>query len=154
MESFSIREVIEQAVQTEKLGHEFYTKMSERFENDSKLKDLFNELALMEVAHEKIFSDLKDKISDENLENWDEAAKYLRAIVESEFFLGKNKSLPSLGYLDSVKDAVEYALEFEKETLLYYVGLQQAISKNEVIDKIIDEEKSHIIWLSEFKKNL
>lgn len=154
MESFSIREVIEQAVQTEKLGQEFYTKMSERFENDSKLKNLFNELALMEVAHEKIFSDLKDKISDENLENWDEAAKYLRAIVESEFFLGKNKSLPSLGYLNSVKDAVGYALEFEKETLLYYVGLQQTISKNEVIDKIIDEEKSHIIWLSEFKKNL
>ena len=154
MESFSIRELIEQAVQTEKLGQEFYTKMSERFENDSKLKNLFNELALMEVAHEKIFSDLKDKISDENLENWDEAAKYLRAIVESEFFLGKNKSLPSLGYLNSVKDAVGYALEFEKETLLYYVGLQQTISKNEVIDKIIDEEKSHIIWLSEFKKNL
>ncbi len=154
MESFSIREVIEQAVQTEKLGQEFYTKMSERFESDSKLKNLFNELALMEVAHEKTFSDLKDKISDENLENWDEAAKYLRAIVESEFFLGKNKSLPSLGHLNSVKDAVGYALEFDKETLLYYVGLQQSISKNEVIDKIIDEEKSHIIWLSEFKKNL
>ncbi len=154
MEPFSIREVIEQAVQTEKLGQEFYTKMSERFENDSKLKNLFNELALMEVAHEKIFSDLKDKISDENLENWDEAAKYLRAIVESEFFLGRNKSLPSLGYLNSVKDAVGYALEFEKETLLYYFGLQQSISEHEVINKIIDEEKSHIIWLSEFKKNL
>jgi len=154
MESFSIREVIEQAIQTEKLGREFYTKMSERFENDSKLKNFFDELALMEVEHEKKFSGLREKISDENLENWDEAANYLRAIVESEFFLGKNKSLPSLVHLNSVKDAVGYALKFEKETLLYYVGLQPSISENEVIDKIINEEKSHIMWLSEFKKRL
>ncbi len=154
MESFSIREVIEQAIQTEKLGREFYTKMSERFENDSKLKNFFDELALMEVEHEKKFSGLRKKISDENLENWDEAANYLRAIVESEFFLGKNKSLPSLVHLNSVKDAVGYALKFEKETLLYYVGLQPSISENEVIDKIINEEKSHIMWLSEFKKRL
>lgn len=153
MERFSVREVIEQAVQTEKLGYEFYTKMSERFD-DAELKNLFNQLALMEVAHEKIFSGLKDQITEENLENWDEAAKYLRAIVESEFFLGKNKSLPMLGNLKSVRDAVEYALNFEKETLLYYVGLQRTISDYKVIDEIINEEKKHIMLLSELRNKM
>jgi len=38
MKTFSIREVIEQAVQTEKRGYEFYSSMSEKFKENSELK--------------------------------------------------------------------------------------------------------------------
>jgi len=34
MENYSIREIIEQAVQTERLGYEFYTMQSKRFDGD------------------------------------------------------------------------------------------------------------------------
>ena len=154
MEQYSIREVIEQALQTEKLGHAFYTNMASRFKDDGKLQELFNTLALKEREHERKFAGLIEKIKQEQLENWDEAAPYLRAIVESEFFLGKNKSLPSLEHLTSAADCVRYAIGFEKETLLYYYGLKDSVNNQDLLNEIIEEEKSHIRWLSDIRKNM
>ncbi len=152
MDVFSVREVLEQAVQTEKLGYEFYTAIAKRFEKDEKLKELFETLALKEQIHEKIFSELMERTGDEESENWEEALAYLRAIIESEFFLGKDKSLPSLENIKTTSDAVHYAIGFERETLLYFHALRDIVSEKEVVDRIIKEEKSHIVWLSEFKK--
>ena len=42
MERFSIREVIDQAVQTEKLGYQFYTATAEKFKDSKGLSDLFH----------------------------------------------------------------------------------------------------------------
>jgi rubrerythrin len=117
MERFSISEVIEQAVQTEKLGRQFYDSMAVRFKDEKKLKDLFENLASKEIEHEETFRRLKGMAKDEAPENWEEVSMYLRAIVESEFFLGKNKALPSLGHVDSVTAAVHFAIGFEKESL-------------------------------------
>lgn len=154
MEQYSVREVIEQAVQTEKLGYQFYAEMASRFEDETRLKELFETLASKEIEHEKTFTKLKEKINDEPLENWDEASQYLKAIVESEFFLGKNNSLPSLGHLKSASDVVNYAIGFEKETILYFIGLKHSVKDKIILEQIIDEEKSHIRWLSDLKKKL
>lgn len=151
MENFSIREVIEQAIQAEKLGYEFYTIMSKSFKKNENLKKLFDTLAVKEQRHEKAFSELKEIVSDEIPENWEEVSQFLRAIIESEFFLGKNRSLPSLKHVKTVEDAVHFALGFEKETLLYFLTLADVVREKEVIYKIINEEKSHIRWLVEFK---
>ena len=152
MESYSASEVIEQAIQTEKLGYDFYSTMAKRFEKDENLKKLFNTLALKEREHEKTFSDLMATASWQIPENWGEVSKYLRAIVESEFFLGKEKSLPSLEHLESVEDAVRFAIGFEKETLLYFHSLRDVVEEHVIIDDIVNEEKRHIVWLSEFRK--
>jgi len=65
MVTFSIREVVEQAVQAEKLGNEFYTKMAEKFHDKSELKKLFELLASHETKHGISFSNLKNKLIDE-----------------------------------------------------------------------------------------
>src|SRR5512139_1477589 len=119
MEKFSIREVIEQAVQTERLGYQFYTEMKDRFKHDEALVSLFTTLAQKELRHEKTFLGLKELVGGSEPEDWQEVAPYLRAIVESEFFLGKNKSLPSMESITSIDDAASYAMSFEKDTLLY-----------------------------------
>ena len=152
--NFSMREVIEQAIQTEKLGNEFYKKMSSRFESDLKLKKLFDTLAAKEMEHEEKFTGLKDKLGEEPVDNWDEAALYMRAIVESEFFLDSSKSLPSLEHLKDIDNAVKFAIGFEKETLLYFYGLRDVVKDHDVINDIIEEEKSHLRWLSDFRKEL
>ncbi len=154
MENYSINEVIEQAVQTEKLGYEFYISMANRFDKDEKFRKFFETLAVKEQEHEKTFTGLKETIGDQNLEGWEEASQYLRAIVESEFFLGKNKSLPSLDHLETVEDAVRFAIGFEKETLLYFLSLKDVIKEKELVNKIINEEKEHIVWLSDFRRSL
>lgn len=152
MEKYSISEVIEQAVQTERLGYQFYTTMAGRFEDNSGLKKLFDTLGAKELVHEKRFSELKEITGASEPEGWEEASQYLRAIVESEFFLGRNKSLPALGQVKTVEDAVNFAMGFEKETLLYFHAVRDVIKEKDVVDEIINEEKSHIMWLSKFRE--
>ncbi len=151
MERFSIREAVEQAVQTEKLGYQFYTTIAEKFAKDEGLNKLFTTLAEKELRHEKTFKELFEVIKDEEPVDWEEAEQYLRAIVESEFFLGKNKSLPTMKNVKTVEDAVNFALGFEKETLLYFYGIRDAVKEKEVVEEIINEERSHIMWLNRFK---
>lgn len=151
MEKYSIREVVEQAIRTERLGYEFYSTIAKRFEKHDGLKKLFETLAGKELVHEKTFLELRGLIGDEEPEKWEEISEYMRAIVESEFFLGKNKSLPSLERVQTVDDAVQYAMGFEKDTLLHFYGLRDAVKEKDMVDEVINEERSHIMWLARFK---
>jgi len=151
MEKFSLSEAIEQAVQTERLGYQFYSSMAKKFGKEEAFKKIFDTLAQKELRHEKTFSELKEITGDEEPEGWGDVSQYLRAIVESEFFLGKNKSLPSLEHVKSIGDAVNFAMGFEKETLLYFYEIRNIIKEKDIVDEIINEEKSHIMWLSRFK---
>jgi rubrerythrin len=154
MERFSVREVVEMALQTERLGYKFYTEMSEKFQEDEKLKDLFDILAKEEVRHEHVFEGILTRVGDEEPGGWDEAQPYFRAMVESEFFLGKGKSLPEMDHVKTALDAAEFALHFEKETALFFNGLKQAVKEKDIVEDIIREEAKHIAWLSKFKETL
>lgn len=154
MKKYSIREAVAQAVQAEKLGYQFYTSMAERFRADEGLNSLFTVLAAKELQHEKRFSELLGILKDPEPAGWEEAEQYLRAIVESEFFLGKNKSLSSMGKVKTVEDVVNFAIGFEKDTLLYFYGIRDAVKEKAVVDEIINEERSHIKWLNKFRQGL
>ena len=153
MVTFSAREVVEQAIQTEKLGREFYANMAKRFHEHGELKKLFELLAIQETKHEANFTTLKGKLKEEDVEGWDEVAQYLRAIVDSEFFLGKESCLPSLEHVKTAAEAINFALCFERETLLYYHALKETLKEKEIIESIVKEEKSHIVWLNNLKKS-
>lgn len=152
MNKYSIDEIMEMAIRTETLGYQFYTNMAEKFKKDGGLAKLFTTLASKEKVHEKTFTELKAMVAKQGSEpiEWDEVSNYMRAFVESEFFLGKGKSLPSMDHLKTVKDAVRFAMGFEKETLLYFFELRSLVKEKEVVDEVINEEKSHIRWLSAF----
>lgn len=154
MEKYSVREVVEQAVRTEKLGYEFYTSMMQRFTENKPLQEFFGSLANKEKEHEQIFLALEGTVKDDAPTDWEEVSLYLRAIVESEFFLGTNKSLLALEQVRSIRDAVTYALGFEKETLLYFYALREVVQEKDIVGKIIAEEKSHIIALRKFELGL
>ena len=117
------------------------------------LKKLFELLATHELKHGASFSSLKDKIVGEEPAGWDEVTPYLRAIVDSEFFLGKDKCLPSLEHIKTALEAIDFALCFERETLLYYYSLKESIKEKDIIGSIIREEKSHIVWLNNLRKS-
>ena len=156
MESYSVLEVVEMAIRTEKLGHEFYTSMAARFEEDQGLKDLFTRLSTMEMKHERLFTGLLDKISDTEPNEWAEAQYYFRAMVESEFFMGADKSLPNLDQVKTVANATDFAIGFEKETILFFTGMRSAVADADrpMVDGIINEEMSHIAILTRFRESL
>jgi rubrerythrin len=156
MNKYSIDEIIEMAVQTEKLGYQFYTSMSEKFKKDEGLVKLFTTLASKEQVHEKTFTNLRDMVAKKGTEpvQWEEVGNYMRAFVESEFFLGRGKALPAMDHIKTVQDAVRFAIGFEKETLLYFFELRSIVKEKEIVDEVINEEKSHIRWLDTFRSGL
>ncbi len=151
MEKFSVREVVEQAIRTERLGYDFYTSMAERFKEDENLVDLFDTLAKKELVHEKRFRELYEIIGDDEPGGWEDVSEYMRAFVESEFFLGSDSALIRMRDIEDIEEAVDFALAFEKETLLYFIGLKRAVKEKEILDEIINEEQSHIMWLNRFR---
>ncbi len=156
MNNYSIDEILEMAIRTETLGYQFYTAMAEKFEKDADLARLFTTLAIKEKAHEKTFAELKTMVANKDAEpvEWDEVSNYMRAFVESAFFLGKGKSLPSMDHVETAQDAVKFAMGFEKETLLYFHELRNLVKEKEIVDEVINEEKSHIRWLEAFRTGL
>ncbi len=153
MNKYNIDEVLEMAVQTERIGFQYYTNMALKFKSDTELVKLFTTMAAKEKTHEMTFTELKGLVAKSGTEpqDWEEVTNYMRAFVESEFFLGKVKSLPSLDQIKTVKDAVRFALGFEKETFMYFLELRKIVKEKEIVDEILNEEKSHIMWLASFK---
>jgi len=156
MNHYSIDEIMEMAIQTEKLGFQFYTSIAKMFKHDEGLVKLFTTLASKEQEHEKTFTALKNNVDLHGSESyqWEEVSNYMRAFVESEFFLGRGKSLPSLEHIQTVLDAVKFAIGFEKETLLYFLELRSLVREKKTVDAVIEEEKSHIRWLHTFRTGL
>jgi rubrerythrin len=156
MNKYSIDEIMEMAIRTETLGYQFYTNMAEKFRKDDGLARLFTTLASKERVHEKTFTGLKATVAKQGAEpvEWEEVSNYMRAFVESEFFLGRGKALPSMDHVKTVKDAVMFAIGFEKETLLYFYELRNVVKEKEIVDEVINEEKSHIMWLDAFRLGL
>jgi rubrerythrin len=50
-------------------------------------------------------------------------------------------------------ESIDFSLCFERETLLYYYTLREATKEKEILDRIINEEKSHIVWLNNLRKS-
>ncbi len=156
MDNYSIGEILEMAIQTEKLGYQFYSGMADKFKKDAGLVKLLTTLASKERVHERTFANLKETVDKNGTEpvEWEEVSNYMRAFVESEFFLGAGKSLPTMDHIRTVPDVIKFALGFEKETLLYFMELRSIVREKAVMDAVIEEEKDHIVWLDKFRKDI
>ena len=155
---FSGDEIINMAVKTEETGYEFY-RFAEKNAKSENLKNLFDYLAKAELKHKEIFLGLKGLIkeSPQGLPvDWDELGLYIKAMTDSSFFLGDDKSISLAVKASSDKETIGFALNFEKDTLLYFYQVRELVKAADrpVVDKIINEEKEHIRKLADVKKNL
>ena len=146
---YSSEEVIALAVNVETNGERFYNESARKAEGD--LKKIFEFLAEQEDLHRLRFESLRKYATDFIIpRDWEEVEPYLNAIVESTFFMGNEKSFKrAMGAKDSV-EALEFALQFEKDTLLFFneiVDFSREQNKK-IINEIIKEEKKHIEMIS------
>lgn len=155
MSTFNAEEVFEMAVAIERNGALFYRKAAETFD-DPTLLELLNRLATMEDQHEVAFEKLKESVfgkkpPQSHAEYYDLAAAYLQTLVENKIFVLNKAPAEVLGPITSVEQLLEAAIDREKETILYYVGLKELVPADlgrEEIDAIIREEMSHVSLLT------
>jgi len=151
---YSAEEVVELAIKTETNGKKFY-EHAQKSAKDKELKELFGFLAAEEDRHRLIFETLRGRT--ERLmtpEDMEEIESYLNVIVESEFFLGSDKALVKVMDAKSRQEALSFALQFEKDTLLFYTEVSELAEgkTKDVLNEIIKEEKKHVRMISELMR--
>jgi rubrerythrin len=160
--SFNAIEVFEIAERIERNSVNFYRKAAEAL-SDEKMCQILLSLAEFEKEHEESYANMRKQIS---AKEWDlitfdpenEMALYLQKIADSNIFDPKKDPAEQLKGKGTVEDILNYAIESEKNSIIFYLGLKNYVpstaGKNK-IDEIINEEMNHIseldLRLSAFK---
>jgi len=146
---FSANDVFVMAEQMERNGADFYKKASEEV-GDPESKKLLGDLATMEEMHEKTFGQMKTELSDQEKQQTvfdpdGESALYLRALADTRVFFEKEIDLSS-------KEGIfKAAIEAEKDSIVFYLGMKEAVPENlgkNRLEHIIKEEMKHVRILS------
>lgn len=160
MPAYSVNEVIEMAVQIERNGYAFYNEALKRKDLDAKSGEFLTILRDQELHHENIFLALRDDSDINMLElspDWELVGNYLKAIVDARIFNTPDAAIKLATTAKDIRTIVDYAIGFEKDTLLYFHALKDMVNNpkaQSAIAKIIQEEITHVLRLTEYKAQL
>ena len=86
----------------------------------------------------------------------EEYDSYLRALTDSFVFTDDQVAREMARKVESDVEAIQIALGAEKDSILFYSEMRGLVrtSDRDVVNKIIEEEKSHLRRLSDLKKSL
>ncbi len=159
---FNAFEVLTMAERIEINAQNFYQQASKMVDNPD-ISELFSNLAVWEKEHESLFSDMKSGLSEDEkastaIDPYDELMLYLAEMADEHVFV--KKDLDPASVIDdrsTPEDVINLAIEFEKESILFFLTLKRLISKrsgSEEIQKVIDEEVDHMAYLASKKRIL
>lgn len=153
---FTLRDVLDMAIQIERNGESVYRKALARTE-DPELAEMLNWMADEEARHADHFTEIRQKLTLE-VENvlMDELGKLmLEKIVGNRSF-----SLEKVDFskIEEVNDLLKIMITFEKDTVDFYNLFRTLLSdasEQAHMDGIIADERQHIRQLEECRdKNL
>jgi rubrerythrin len=147
---FTIRDIIDLAIQIEQNGEKVYRQAAGEISNSS-ISSLLLWLAGEEVKHVKWFSELKEKVNemvdDPRIE--ETGKRILQGILGDQSFSLRDVDFSTM---KETADLLKAAIEFQEDTVLFYEMIQSFIDEKETLnhlDIIIQEEKNHIRLLRE-----
>ena len=149
--TFNADEIFDIAEQIESNGQKFYTTSAQRV-SEPTAKKVLTDLAGMESKHLKTFQALHAKLDAKAKEEltWDpdgESVAYLRAAAESHIFKATVDPGSLLGANAGAKEILELALQFEKDSVIYFIGVAdmvpERLGKSEVLG-LAKQEQGHI----------
>ena len=147
---FSRADIIDLAIQIEKNGEKVYRDALQKISNHS-LASLLEWLADEEAEHVTWFSNLKPTITeapvDPHLEEM--GTTMLQRVLGDQTFSLKDVDFSRI---DQIDDLIKLAIEFERDTVVFYEMIESLIDDKETMDhlkKIIHEEERHVQVLEE-----
>jgi len=151
---FNADEIFEIAEQIERNGASFY-RGAAKLDFDEGAKRKLLELAEMEDAHEKTFAAMRQELSGQEVASTvfdphGEVANYLKAMADSYVF---QKSVAPEDLLPgkSIEEVLKIAIGLEKDSIVFYLGIKEAVPEKygkDKIEGIIKEEMSHVTLLT------
>jgi rubrerythrin len=149
---FTIAEIFDLAIRIEQNGERFYRRFLERTDNVD-FKRMLLWLAEQEVRHAAFFTHLKHSNSNSGpgplpQNQW---GAQLQDFIGDRGFTLEELDLSSV---DSLQGLLEYAIEFEKDTILFFTMIKDFIIDQAVLgnlEAIIAEENGHVQLLQRLR---
>ncbi len=156
-EIFKAAEILKTAIRIEENGIVFYNEMITKFK-EKKLQDIFSFLAEEDERHRKIFEEMLSKSEQyEMVDSYPgEYEAYLHAFADEHVFSKEKTGALMAKKVKDVKKAIQFGIEVELDSINYYQEIKRFIPdyQKDTIEKIIEEERSHFLKLSDIKKTL
>ena len=151
---FTAAEVIDMGIEKEKKRRDFYGYVADRFD-DKDMKELFGRLRDWEDTHIKKFTDIRNATQTYEIGGSypGEFDVYIKSIVDDILY----KQVSKEWFAKNIKEpisAIRYGMGFEKDAILFFNELLAYMMPphKEKIRELVEEEKKHLIYLSELKK--
>lgn len=153
---FFASEIVKMNITEEKNGAAYYTSLS----NSAKSKALRKEaarIAEQEKMHEKLFTELSERLGEPTVDETypGEYQQYVDALLNRKIFPDEDSAVKMASEKSDV-DAVNLAIETERNTLLLLEELRKHVPDNELkyVDETINEERQHLIDLNKILEKL
>jgi rubrerythrin len=149
---FTSREIYALAVQIEKNGETFYRDAGAKVSSEA-LRALFESLADEELRHRETFEREKTALSGsepEEAEQGETGTAVLQGLLGDQAFSLQEIDLSSI---QKQEDLIAAAVEFEKDTILFYDMISGFIEDPRTsarIRDIVEEENRHIALLEAY----
>lgn len=144
---FSAPEIVEIAIQIERNGLAFYQCVAGSLEHEE-TKTLFGFLSKQEEKHIKDFQSLFESFKKYQppITNEEEYCAYIKMLADMNVFTKKEGIAPVLEKVKNKEDALDVAMAFEKDSILFYRELDELTqgSQKAAVEEIIRQEKEHL----------
>lgn len=151
---FKPSEIAKIGMRIEENGVAFYRALVDKIE-ESEAKALFDFMAGEEEQHYKVFETLADKLQGYDISSFEEDYEdYMRDLANNSVFATDANPVEIAKGVNTVAEAINLALGFEKDSVLFYLQFKKMVPEEEKfgVDAIIDEEQKHIHQLLTIKK--
>ncbi|MDD2553660.1 MAG: ferritin family protein [Desulfotomaculaceae bacterium] len=151
---FKPSEIAKIGMKIEENGLAFYRALAAKTE-EPEAKTLFNFMAGEEEQHYKTFEALADKLQGYDISTFeDDYEDYMRDLANNSVFATDADPVAIAKGVNTVAEAIELALGFEKDSVLFYLQFKKMVPEEEKfgVHAIIDEEQKHIHQLLTIKK--
>jgi len=153
---FNAAEIADIGIEKEKKRKEFYGRVAEKF-SDKDIKELFTKLRDWEDKHIKKFTEIREKVSQsEATDSYPgEMNDYIKSLMDDTLYKEVSPEEFSKKVTTPIS-AVQYGIGFEKDAILFFNEFLNLISESDkkIIKQLIDEEKDHIVYLSNLKNKI
>lgn len=151
---FSTEEIFELAKRIEVNGEKFYRLAAKSCPD---YKDFLLKMADQEKIHKSIFEKMSKQFVDDqrrfvHSDDNENVASYLNALADYTVFNALEDPEEIFINVQKPKEIFRQALSRESETILFFIGIKDMMISNEdkeVIDLLIKEEMTHIVWIKE-----
>lgn len=153
-DTFSGCEIVEIGINIEKNGRDFYGALAQK-STAPEIVETFEYLKEAETEHERVLEELFSQTCEYNPKEAypEEYFSYMKALSGQYVFTEKGAGGKLAEKIKNNEEALDAAIQLEKDSVLFYEEMKKVVPEKDrsIVDKIISEEKKHVVKLCELK---